>query len=267
MTEQSAITVRGISVRFGGVQALSDVNVEVAAKTIHAVIGPNGAGKTTLLNVCSGIQRPNHGRIVVGGRDVTGARASEVARAGLARTFQNLQLFRDASVFDNVMVGAEAQFGLGILRAVIASRRAKAITAAARARAAECIELVGLSPRAQDLAGALPYGNQRLLEIARALATSPSVLLLDEPGAGFNPSEKEQLADIIGAIRNSGVAVVLVEHDMTLVMSVADRITVLNFGTKIAEGTSAEVSSDPAVIDAYLGEDDDEDELVSAGGE
>jgi ABC-type branched-subunit amino acid transport system ATPase component len=253
----NVLEVRGVCLSYGGVRALSDVDVTVEAGTIHALIGPNGAGKTSLLNVCSGVTTPDAGTVAVAGRDVTGRPPSTASRAGMARTFQNIQLFPRASALDNVLVGATAQAPVGAFSALLGLPAARRSEAEARQRAHARLDFVGLTRRAHDPAGALPYGNQRLLEIGRALATDPAVLLLDEPGAGFNSEEKRGLADLLRAIRDSGVSVVLVEHDMPLVMGVADRISVLNFGEKIAEGAPREIAADRAVIDAYLGADDD----------
>lgn len=253
----NVLEARGVQLSYGGVRALHNIDVTVEKGTIHAIIGPNGAGKTSLLNVCSGITAPDQGTIQVAGSDVTGRSPSTASRAGMARTFQNIQLFPQATVLDNVLVGATAKARVGALSCLLGLPAARRMEAEARDRARARLALVGLSARADDVAGSLPYGNQRLLEIGRALATDPAVLLLDEPGAGFNSEEKLGLAELIRSILESGVSVVLVEHDMPLVMGVADRITVLNFGEKIAEGTAQEVANAPVVIDAYLGSDDE----------
>ena len=254
----SVLEVQGVSLSYGGVDALREVDVEVAAGEVHAIIGPNGAGKTSLLNVCSGITSADSGVVRVCGRDVGGWAPSSISRAGLARTFQNLQLFPHATTLDNVLVGATAQQDVPVLRSLLGGSRTRDAERSARERAHACLDLVGLADRAADRAGALPYGNQRLLEIARAMATEPTVLLLDEPGAGFNAEEKRGLAQLLGRIRSSGTAVVIVEHDMPLVMGVSDVVTVIHFGERIARGTPEQVSNDPAVIDAYLGADDEE---------
>ena len=248
-----------VRLAYGGVVAIDGVDLRVEPGTIHAVIGPNGAGKTSLLNVCSGVTRPDSGRIHVDGTDVTGRGPTNVSRAGMARTFQNIQLFPYVSAMENVVVGASAKHDVDVISALLGLPRSRRMERAARERAHDELEFVGLAARASDLAGSLPYGNQRLLEIARALATEPRVLLLDEPGAGFNSEEKHQLGTLIGQVRDRGVAVVIVEHDMDLVMAIAEQITVVNFGRQIAEGTPEQIQANPVVIDAYLGAPDDED--------
>lgn len=259
----SILEARGTALAYGGVVALDGVDLTVEEDEIHAIIGPNGAGKTTLLNVCSGMATPDAGSVWVCGAEVTGMHPSATNRAGLARTFQNIQLFPHATAKDNVFVGAAAKSDVGALRTLLATPRARCREDEARRVAMSCLETVGLSEQADALAGSLPYGSQRLLEIARALATRPRLLLLDEPGAGFNLDEKTRLAQLIRDIRDTGIAIVIVEHDMPLVMGLADTVTVLNFGRRIAHGDPRTVAEDPVVIEAYLGHDDEEDDELA----
>ena len=249
--ERSTFRLEHVSMRFGGLDALRDVSLSIAEKRITGVIGPNGAGKTTLFNIATGFLSPTAGRVVLGSTDVTGRRPDEFARSGVARTFQNIRLFRHMNVLENVLAGSLAQRQLG-WRQIVPSRRNKHDEKVSR-RATELIARVGMRGHEHVMVGRLPYGQQRRVEIARALATEPSILLLDEPSAGMNPQEAVELAGLIRSFRDDGTTVVLIEHNMRLVMDLSDNIAVLNFGAKIAEGTAAAVTQNPEVITAYLG--------------
>ena len=251
---RAALVVEGLTIRFGGLVALDQVSLSVAPGAIHAVIGPNGAGKTTLLNLVTGIYSPTAGRVAFEGKVLTGLPPHRIAERGVARTFQNTELFAEMSARDNVRVGLHLHLAYSLAEAVLRLPRYRHVERKAARRAEELLDLVGLGAQADTLAGDLALGQQRRLELARALAVGPRLLMLDEPAAGLRAAEVDELSAALRRLRDElGLTLVLIDHVMRVVMRLSDRITVLNYGRWLAEGTPEEIRRDPAVIAAYLG--------------
>lgn len=255
---KALLEVDDVTLKFGGLTALDHVTFEIREGEILGLIGPNGAGKTTCFNVMTGVYKPTSGQVRLAGEELTGRKKHAITTMGVARTFQNIRLFKSMTVLENVMVGCDAGSKITFFDALFRTPRQRRSEAAARERALELLELCNIKSDPRELAANLSYGDQRRLEIARALATDPQLLCLDEPAAGFNPMEKQRLLELIRKVRDQGYTVLLIEHDMKLVMGVTDRIVVLEFGRKIAEGAPAEIAENPAVIAAYLGVDEDD---------
>ncbi len=255
---ENIVEVRNLTVRFGGLLALDDVSFDIRRGEILGLIGPNGAGKTTCFNAMTGVYKPTSGDVLLEGQSIKGQKQHKITRLGLARTFQNIRLFGEMTALENVVVGLDARHRTSVPGALLRLPRHIREEKSAIERGMALLEFVGIADHAADLSRSLPYGSQRRLEIARALATDPKVLCLDEPAAGFNPAEKEDLMDLIRTIRADGYTVLLIEHDMKLVMGVTDRIVVLEFGRKLADDVPQEIRNDPRVIAAYLGEPEDD---------
>ncbi|WP_458414905.1 ABC transporter ATP-binding protein [Schinkia sp. CFF1] len=254
-----ALEVKQVSKSFGGLQALTDVTFTIEDGQVFGLIGPNGAGKTTMFNIITSMFPPSLGEIKFGNENIAGLKPHQITEKGICRTFQNIRLFQQMTVLENVMVGTHCRTKAGVWKSVLRPRSQKQEEKEIREKSERLLELVGLLEFKDTIAENLSYGQQRRLEIARALASSPKLLLLDEPAAGMNETETQDLLELIFLIKSKGLTILLIEHDMPLVMKACDRIAVLNFGKKIAEGTPQEIQNNPDVIEAYLGREEDED--------
>lgn len=248
------LEANGLTKRFGGLVANQDVTIQIEKGTITAVIGPNGAGKTTFFNMITGFYVPDEGDVLLNGKSIKGLRPDQIAERGITRTFQNIRLFKEMSALENVMVGVHSRLSAGLLGILFNTKRVRTEEEKARVEAYQLLEYVGIEHIANEAAGSLPYGLQRRLEIARALATNPQIILLDEPAAGMNPRETVEMTDFIRKLkRELELTIILIEHDMKLVMGLSEYIHVLDYGRKIAEGTPEQIRTNPNVIEAYLG--------------
>lgn len=249
------LEVKNLSISFGGLRAVDEFNVKIEKGQLYGLIGPNGAGKTTVFNLLTGVYKPTSGAILLDGKNITGKRTIEINRCGIARTFQNIRLFKNLSVLDNVKAGLHNQMKYSSAEGILRLPRFFSTEKKMNKKAMELLEVFGLENEASTLADNLPYGKQRKLEIARALATNPKLLLLDEPAAGMNPSETQELMDTIRFVRdNFDMTILLIEHDMKLVSGICEEVTVLNFGQELAQGKTSDVLNNPEVIKAYLGD-------------
>lgn len=249
------LDVRNLGISFGGLRAVDNFEIQIKKGQLYGLIGPNGAGKTTVFNLLTGVYKPSDGKITLDGKNITGASTIDINKAGIARTFQNIRLFKDLSVLDNVKVGLHNQYSYSTITGILRLPKYFKVENEMNEKAMELLKVFDLDKEADFLASNLPYGKQRKLEITRALATNPKLLLLDEPAAGMNPNETSELMDTIRFVRdNFDMTILLIEHDMKLVSGICEELTVLNFGQVLAKGKTAEVLNDPQVIKAYLGE-------------
>ena len=249
------LDVKNLGISFGGLRAVNDFDLKIQKEELYGLIGPNGAGKTTVFNLLTGVYKPDSGKVLLDGKDLTGKKNIEISKAGIARTFQNIRLFKELSVLDNVKVGLHNHHTYSTLTGILRLPKYYKVEKEMNGRAMEILKVFDLDREAETLAGNLPYGKQRKLEIARALATDPKLLLLDEPAAGMNPNETQELMDTIRFVREHfDMTILLIEHDMKLVGGICEKLTVLNFGQVLTQGETASVLKDPAVITAYLGE-------------